>query len=119
MTQRRHVPQGPPADQQQAHDRFYITKGPCCAGCDYWRHINGVSGECRKAAPVSSDDRAAMLGIESASINFGAGHPITRRDHWCGEFADTFDWSSLPPEYRLRIGLPVRSDCRRKEERDG
>lgn len=78
---------------QQSVDKFYLNHGPCCAGCDWWRYFNGAAGECIKSAPVSGSERIAMLGIESPSSEPGAGHVMTKRDHWCGEFIDTHDWS--------------------------
>ena len=76
-------------------DAFYQAHGPCCAGCDHWRWHNSSVGECAKAAPMPSTDRAAMLGITSHSLYIGAGHPFTQRDHLCGDFKDDFDWSLL------------------------
>lgn len=71
---------------QKAVDAFYWLTGPCCAGCDWWRHINSVAGSCERHAPT----------IE--------GFPITTRETHCGDFKDEFDWSSLPLTYRARIG---------------
>lgn len=93
--------------RQEAIDHFYWKHGPCCAGCDYWRHQNSVAGECMKSAPVPGKDRAAVLRIESCSAFDGAGHVLTPREHVCGDFRDGFDWSSLPPAYRKRIGAPT------------
>lgn len=92
---------------QEAIDRFYFAHGPCCAGCDWWRSISSLVGECTKSAPVSDIDRWAMLGIERCSLFPGAGHAITGREHHCGEFKDDFDWTSLPLPYRKRVGAPV------------
>lgn len=75
--------------KQRMVDRFYAAHGPCCAGCDNWRWINTVVGECIKSAPVSGRERMAMLGMEGYQINPGAGHIMTQRDHVCGEFVDT------------------------------
>lgn len=79
---------------QQIIDAYYQQHGPCCAGCDWWRAHNAVAGQCIKSAPVSGDERAAMLGMEGCSLDPGAGHVFTPRDHWCGEFVDTYDWST-------------------------
>lgn len=77
-------------------DKFYLDHGkPCCAGCDWWRPHNAVAGECTRSAPVSGDQRAAMLGIENCSLSIGAGHVMTERDHSCGEFIDTYDWAEV------------------------
>jgi hypothetical protein len=92
---------------QEAVDAFYFETGPCCAGCDRWQHFNTLFGECTESAPMSGTERAAMLGIRSASVVFPAGHALTRRDHHCGQFRDGFDWSSLPLAYVKRVGAPV------------
>ena len=70
-------------------DRFYLESGPCCAGCDWWRWYNSVIGECTKSAPVSGKERIAMIGMESCSMDIGAGHVITDREHYCGDFHDS------------------------------
>jgi hypothetical protein len=69
-------------------DDFYKARGPCCAGCDWWRWHNSLAGECIKSAPVSGAERFAMLGIESSSLMPGVGHIMTPREHVCGEFKD-------------------------------
>jgi hypothetical protein len=69
-------------------DAFYKERGPCCAGCDWWRWHNSLVGECIKSAPVSGAERFAMLDIESSSLTPGAGHIMTPREHVCGEFKD-------------------------------
>jgi len=89
---------------QAAIDRFYWANGSCCAGCDHWRSLNAVAGECTKAAPVPAADRPAMLGMTGVMLHIGAGHPFTPRDHLCGDFRDGFDWSSLPKSYLRQIG---------------
>lgn len=89
---------------QEAHDAYYHRNGPCCAGCDWWRHISAIVGECTKSAPVSGNERMTMLGFSHSSMPIGAGHVVTKRDHHCGDFKDDFDWSSLPLPYRVRIG---------------
>lgn len=91
-------------EKQEAIDAFYHAHGRCCAGCDWWRWLNSLAGECTRSAPVSGEQRFAMLGIHGASLRVGAGHVLTRRDHLCGEFRDNFNWSSLPPHYLRRIG---------------
>lgn len=91
---------------QEFVDRYYWSRGvPCCAGCDWWRHYNSSVGECTRAPPVAEADRWAMLGIHNSSLRTGAGHIATTRDHACGEFRDSFDWSSLPPAYQRRVGV--------------
>lgn len=92
------------AERQESIDAFYHATGPCCAGCDWWRHLNSMAGECTKSAPMPGGDRFAMIGVQGSSLNPGAGHAVTPRDHVCGEFKDDFDWRSLPMPYRRRIG---------------
>ena len=90
---------------QEESDRFYWRNGPCCAGCDWWRRFNSVAGECTRSAPAPARERWAMLGISGSSLNAGAGHVVTQREHLCGEFRDAFDWSALPAHYLRRIGF--------------
>lgn len=73
---------------RQCVDEFYAKNGPCCAGCDWWRYYNANVGECIKSAPVSASERVAMIGITGLSLNIGAGHALTPRDHYCGDFKD-------------------------------
>ena len=75
-------------------DNFYLKNGQCCAGCDWWRFHNSLVGECIKSAPVSSDERLSIIGIENHSLNIGAGHILTPREHYCGYFIDTYDWKN-------------------------
>jgi hypothetical protein len=100
-------------ETQEFIDRFYWQRGPCCAGCDWWGHINSLVGECHKSAPVSAAERVAMLGISNCSMSFGAGHVMTRREHHCGDFKDEFDWPSLPLAYLTSIGVPRQRRFRR------
>ena len=74
--------------RQARMDRFYAEHGPCCAGCDWWRHVNSLVGECHRSAPVAGEQRFTMIGITWASISVGAGHPYTPREHRCGDFKD-------------------------------
>lgn len=90
-------------DRQESVDRFYMQNGPCCAGCDWWRHYNSSVGDCTLSPPVGSEERSAMIGISNASIAPGAGHVMTLRDHKCGSFKDGFDWSTLPLAYLKKI----------------
>lgn len=85
-------------------DRFYTERGPCCAGCDWWRYHNSIAGQCTRTAPVPGWQRIELLGITGSTLSPGAGHVFTPRDHHCGEFKDDFDWSTLPPHYLRRIG---------------
>jgi len=91
-------------DSQESLDSFYFAHGPCCAGCDWWRSISSLVGECSRSAIVPGQERMDALGIEWSSLRFKAGHPVTDRAHKCGEFKDEFDWASLPLPYRKRIG---------------
>jgi hypothetical protein len=93
--------------RQEAVDRFYIQHGPCCAGCDWWHHINSLVGECHKSAPVSAEARYSMVRMEWHTFPLegeDAGHILTNREHLCGDFKDGFDWASLPRAYLRRIG---------------
>jgi hypothetical protein len=94
-------------DRQECLDRFYFSHGKCCAGCDWWRSLSSLVGNCTKSAPVSGKQRWDMLGIDRCSLRPGSGHLVTQRDHVCADFRDQFDWSSLPLPYRKRIGAPV------------
>lgn len=95
------------ADLQEFIDKFYFDHKPCCAGCDWWRHYNSMIGECGRGAPVSGVERTDVLGIHSSSLRLRAGHVFTNQKHVCGDFKDTFDWSSLPLAYRKRVGAPL------------
>jgi len=92
---------------QRAIDAFYWERGPCCAGCDWWRHLNSVLGDCTKSAPVTAEDRYGMTGFSSPTLLPSAGHVITPREHVCGDFKDEFDWSSLTMAYRKDVGAPL------------
>ena len=70
-------------------DAFYAKRGPCCAGCDWWRWHNSCVGECTRTEPVSGTERVAMIGVTGSSLPLGAGHIMTPREHVCGEFRDT------------------------------
>ncbi len=89
-------------------DTYYFAKGPCCAGCDWWHALNSSVGECRKTAPMSGQERLAMVGMDNCTLQVGAGHALTAAGHHCGEFKDEFDWSSLPPHYLRKIGARRR-----------
>lgn len=97
------------SDLQKRMDTFYFEHGPCCAGCDWWRYLNSQAGECLNSKIVGGHERAAMLGIQSASLNPGAGHAFTKREHHCGNFKDTFDWSTLTPRYLREVGAPAHT----------
>lgn len=85
-------------------DTFYTQHGPCCAGCDWWGSINSVIGECTRSAPVSGHQRWSMMSVFAPAYTPAAGHIVTPRQHFCGEFKDGFDWSTLPLVYLRRIG---------------
>lgn len=94
-------------DRQERLDRFYFERGPCCAGCDWWRSINSRVGDCTKSRPVDGLSRWAMLGIHGSSLKPDAGHIATPYEHACGDFKDEFDWAILPVAYRKRVGAPL------------
>lgn len=74
---------------QESVDAFARARGPCCAGCDWWRWHTVAIGECTRSAPVAATQRVAMLGVTALSLRIGAGHVLTPRDHVCGDFQDT------------------------------
>jgi len=78
--------------QQRMIDKFFHDNGPCCAGCDWWRWFSVYAGECTKSAPVSSNERLAMLDITWITLPPESGHVLTLRHHVCGDFKDTYDW---------------------------
>lgn len=97
---------------QKRCDMFFWRNGPCCAGCDHWVSEAGDIGECAFAPPVSGTQVLKSLGIDWSSHTPPPGQPFTKRDHRCGAFQDTFDWSTLDGEYLREIGcdrLPTDS----------
>jgi hypothetical protein len=94
-------------DRQELLDRFYFKNGSCCAGCDWWRSLSSLVGDCTRHAPVKSEQRWAMLGIEKCSLRPSVGHVVTQREHVCGDFKDEFDWTTLPLSYRKAVGAPI------------
>lgn len=52
---------------QRGIDAYYRKHGPCCAGCDHWGWFNSMVGECTRSAPVSGEERMAMMGMTSLS----------------------------------------------------
>lgn len=100
--------------RQEIIDRFYVEHGPCCAGCDWWQHVNSLIGECHKSAPVPAEQRFSMVRIDWHTWRFQepeAGHILTNREHHCGDFKDDFDWATLPPQYLRRIGRPLDGEA--------
>lgn len=89
---------------QEKCDSDYWTRGQCCAGCDFWNSEQGYSGECRAAGIVSGREVLASMGIISWSGPLKPGYPLTHGDHWCGQFRDEFDWSTLDRDYLGRVG---------------
>lgn len=81
------------SDVQSFVDAYYHKHGPCCAGCDHWRFINSVAGECLQSKIVGFEERGAMLGVSGFSKKGGAGHAITPRNHVCANFTDTHEWA--------------------------
>ncbi len=92
------------APWQENVDRFYFRHGKCCAGCDWWRSLSSLVGNCTKSKIVSGTERGDMLGIRWTSLRLSTGHAVTARDYVCGQFKDEFDWTSLPLPYRKRVG---------------
>ena len=89
---------------QKRCDEFFWRNGPCCAGCDHWSSEAGDVGQCMTAAPVSGVDVVKSLGIYGCSYVPPPGQPYTKRDHKCGAFQDTLDWSTLGEAYLKSIG---------------
>lgn len=89
---------------QKRCDEYFWRNGPCCAGCDHWSSEAGDIGECNAAPPVSGCDVLKSLGIDWCSYIPPPGQPYTRRDHRCGAFQDSFDWSELGEPYLKSIG---------------
>lgn len=92
-------------NDQEFLDQFYHATGPCCAGCDWWRHFNALVGECVRHAP--RPEIAVPFHLNFQSMISEQGHPVTRREYHCGDFKDEFDWSTLPLPYRKRVGAPI------------
>lgn len=96
---------------QEVADYFYqvIMKGkPCCSGCDWWVTSNALIGDCTKNAPVSFDESISLLGmvvpVPPCQMR-KAGHIMTPREYKCGDFKDTYDWSSHEwPETKAKTG---------------
>lgn len=91
---------------QKRCDTFFWKHGPCCAGCDHWASEMGDIGECMSAPPVSGEQVLRSCGIDWSSHLPPPGQPFTRREHRCGAFQDTFDWSTLDIDYLRAIGFP-------------
>lgn len=93
-----------PDEIQAEHDTFYWKNGKCCAGCDYWRSSDIFLGECLMSKIITAKERLQMIGLENCTMEFEAGHALTKRDYVCGKFKDDFDWSKLSVFYLKRIG---------------
>ena len=89
---------------QKRCDEFFWRNGPCCAGCDHWSSEAGDIGECNAAPPVSGQNVIKSLGLDWCSYTPPPGQPFTRREHRCGAFQDSFDWSTLDEPYLKEIG---------------
>lgn len=85
-------------------DSRYWTYGQRCSGCDYWASSEGDFGACQHAGIVSGQDVMMSLGLSFCSAPIQPGYPLTNDGHWCANFKDDFDWSSLPKEYLAEIG---------------
>ena len=102
---------------QQHVDTVYWKNGKCCAGCDHWRILNSISGECLKSKIIPAKERLKMVGIENISTDIGAGHAITLIGYVCGNFKDDFNWSILPLSYLKKIGYKSSGVINLKEKR--
>lgn len=89
---------------QKMCDKAYWQHGKCCAGCDHWQSDGGFIGFCSAAGIVSGADVMRSMGISASSYRFKPGFPSCRASDHCGKFVDTFDWSSLAPDYLREIG---------------
>lgn len=95
------------ADTQECLDRLYWKQGPCCAGCDHWRHLNALVGECcKEGLPNLALGRRRMSLIRGLS-NAIIRNAITARHDHCVSFVDGFPWEAMPLSYLERIGAKV------------
>lgn len=85
-----------PKPTQEVVDEYYLKSGPCCAGCDYWRWVTSLVGECVRFSPNQSHDAAAGLGMDNCTLPRSTTN-LTKRERLCGEFVDTFDWHKTKP----------------------
>lgn len=92
---------------QRRCDTFFWKNGPCCAGCDHWSSERADIGECTHARIVPGVDVLRSMGITWSSYTPPPGHPYTNHDYVCGAFRDTFDWSTLDPDYLKQIGARI------------
>lgn len=95
----------PSAKIERILDKFADKHDPCCAGCRWWAYVNSHVGECRRSAPVSGEERIAMLGMTGCSYPVGAGHVMTPREHHCGDFASNLTSPADPPDPPAGDGL--------------
>ena len=80
----------PPLDLM---DRYYLAKGPCCAGCDFWRSETPRWGRCTRGAPI---ERGIVFDLGGDGCHeMLLTYPRTVRSWWCGGFRDAFDWTLL------------------------
>ena len=89
---------------QEECDKLYWTVGKCCAGCDHWESIGGLTGNCLAAGIMSGEDVIRSLGWSFSSYIPPPGMPFTEARDYCGKFSDAFDWSELDKAYLSRIG---------------
>jgi hypothetical protein len=82
-------------ERQAFIDAFYHEHGPCCAGCDFWHHLNSRAGMCHRYPKHvgPSANKPSPFGVEACSLG-PVSQALTRRDDWCGEFRDTYDWKN-------------------------
>lgn len=97
------------AETQEMLDRFYWKHGPCCAGCDHWRALDGFIGECRKRAeqPLVESPKRRISAIHARTA-MPISREVTARHHRCEVFMDGFPWQAMPLPYLERIGATER-----------
>ena len=92
---------------QELCDTKYWKNGPCCAGCDHWQSNSSLTGQCSAAGIVSGEDVLRSMGIWFCTYLPAPDFPYTESDDHCGKFKDDFDWSTLPQDYRRKIGCTI------------
>ena len=105
------------AQYQEACDKRYWSRGPCCAGCDHWASESSLTGTCNANGMVSGLDVIRSMGLTFCSYIPPPGFPYTEADFHCGKFRDDFDWSTLDADYLERIGAMKRGVLRDKPRR--
>lgn len=99
---------------QKRCDSDYWKYGQRCSGCDFWASSEGYTGECQHAGIVSGQDVLRSMGITFSTLLPPPGYPYREASHWCANFKDDFDWSTLPSEYLHEIGAMKDGELREK-----